>query len=80
LRRETKRGKLPERLSTASPAREARSFPHARECRLWPLEQEEIRVDPALPDDIVARSRLVAAWCALDRALEDFTNKSLVAA
>jgi hypothetical protein len=34
LRRKTKRGKLLERLSTASPAREARSFPHGRECRL----------------------------------------------
>jgi hypothetical protein len=37
-------------------------------------------LDPALPDDIVARSRLATAWRALDRALEDFTNKSLVAA
>jgi hypothetical protein len=36
LRRERKRGKLLETFSTqmTSPAREARSFPHGRECRL----------------------------------------------
>jgi hypothetical protein len=37
-------------------------------------------LDPALPDDVVARSQLATAWRTLDRALEDFTNKSLVAA
>ena len=37
-------------------------------------------LDPALPAEIAARSRLATAWRALDRALEDFTRRSLVAA
>jgi hypothetical protein len=37
-------------------------------------------LDPAVPDEIVTRSRLATAWRTLDRALEDFTNESLVAA
>ena len=37
-------------------------------------------VDPALPDDIARRSPLATAWRALDRTLDDFTRKSLVAA
>jgi hypothetical protein len=36
--------------------------------------------DPALPDDVAARSPLAVAWRALNRALEDFAAKSLVAA
>jgi hypothetical protein len=37
-------------------------------------------LDPALPAEIAARSRLATAWRTLDRALEDFTRRSLVAA
>ena len=37
-------------------------------------------VDPALPDDIGRRSPLAIAWHALERALDDFTRRSLIAA
>lgn len=36
--------------------------------------------DPALPDEVARRSPLSLAWRALNRALEDFAEKSLVAA
>lgn len=36
--------------------------------------------DPALPVDVAGRSRLAVAWRTLNRALEDFTAKRLVAA
>lgn len=37
-------------------------------------------VDPALPDDIARRSPLATAWRTLDRTLDDFTKRSLLAA
>jgi hypothetical protein len=37
-------------------------------------------LDPALPDDIASRSPLAVAWRTLNRALEDFAERSLVAA
>ena len=37
-------------------------------------------LDPALPDEIASRSPLAVAWRTLNRALEDFTEGSLVAA
>jgi len=37
-------------------------------------------LDPALPDDVARRSPLAIAWRNLDRALDDFTGRSLVAA
>ena len=37
-------------------------------------------LDPALPDEITCRSTLAVAWRGLNRALEDFVAKSLVAA
>jgi hypothetical protein len=37
-------------------------------------------VDPALPDEIARRSPLATAWRTLDRALDDFTARSMVAA
>jgi hypothetical protein len=37
-------------------------------------------LDPALTDELASRSHLAAAWRALDRALEEFTHTSLVAA
>jgi hypothetical protein len=36
--------------------------------------------DPALPEEVSCRSPLAIAWRTLNRALEDFTAKSLVAA
>jgi len=37
-------------------------------------------LDPALPEDISRRSPLASAWRGLQRALDDFTQRSLVAA
>ena len=37
-------------------------------------------VDPGLPDEIARRSPLAVAWRTLDRALDEFTRKSLIAA
>lgn len=37
-------------------------------------------LNPALPEEIARRSPLVAAWRSLDRALDDFVERSLVAA
>ena len=37
-------------------------------------------LDPALPDAIASRSTLAVAWRALNRALEDFAEGSLLAA
>jgi hypothetical protein len=37
-------------------------------------------VDPALPDEIARRNPLAIAWRTLDRTLDDFTRRSLVAA
>jgi len=37
-------------------------------------------VDPGLPEEIARRSPLAVAWRTLDRALEEFTRKSLIAA
>jgi hypothetical protein len=37
-------------------------------------------LDPALPDEITCRSTLAVAWRGLNRPLEDFVAKSLVAA
>jgi len=36
--------------------------------------------DPNLSDDLARRSPLAVAWRALNRALDDFTTKSLLAA
>jgi hypothetical protein len=36
--------------------------------------------DPALPDEVACRSPLAIAWRALNRALKDFAERSLVAA
>lgn len=38
------------------------------------------RLDPALPEEIGRRSPLAVAWRVLERALEDFAERSLVAA
>jgi len=37
-------------------------------------------LDPALPEEVALRSPLSVAWRTLNRALEDFAAKSLVAA
>ncbi len=37
-------------------------------------------LDPALPEDIARRSPLATAWRALQHALDDFAERSLVAA
>jgi len=37
-------------------------------------------LDPALPDEIFSRSPLALAWRRLNCALEDFAERSLVAA
>jgi len=37
-------------------------------------------LDPALPEDISRRSPLASAWRGLQRALDEFTERSLVAA
>lgn len=37
-------------------------------------------LDPALPEDVARRSPLAKAWRVLERALDDFTERSLVAA
>jgi len=37
-------------------------------------------LDPALPEDVSLRSPLATAWRKLDRALDDFTERTLVAA
>ena len=37
-------------------------------------------VDPALPDDVARRSPLALAWRALDHALDEFAQRSMIAA
>jgi len=37
-------------------------------------------LDPALPDDLARRSPVALAWRAFDRALDEFTRRSLIAA
>jgi hypothetical protein len=37
-------------------------------------------LDPALPEDLARRSPVALAWRAFDRALDEFTHKSLIAA
>jgi hypothetical protein len=39
-----------------------------------------VLLDPALPDEIVRRSPLATAWRTLQRALDDFAERSLIAA
>jgi hypothetical protein len=37
-------------------------------------------LDPNLPEELAERSPLATAWRALQRALDDFANRSIVAA
>ncbi|MGH9057304.1 MAG: hypothetical protein ACRDYY_15815 [Acidimicrobiales bacterium] len=39
-----------------------------------------VQLDPALPDDLARRSPLATAWRHLDRALEDYVDRQLLAA
>ena len=39
-----------------------------------------VQLDPALPDDIASRSPLATAWRQLDRALDDYIGRQLLAA
>ena len=39
-----------------------------------------LQLDPSLPDDIAARSPLAQAWRKLDRTLDDYINRQIIAA
>jgi hypothetical protein len=39
-----------------------------------------VQLDPALPDDLAHRSPLATAWRRLDRELDDYIERQLIAA